>query len=943
MAGNNLSLAIVVKLLTDNFTKGATRVKATLLTMQRNFLAFATAAGAGTLGLTNFLSRMVSVAKETSRANIALKNVSGTTGAFAENQKWLLDVAKRYGVEINALTSGFAKFKAAADISNMSLEDQRKIFESVARASVAFGLSAEDQRGIFMALSQMMSKNKVMAEELRLQMAERMPIAIQAMAKAAGVTVGELDALMKQGKVMSSDVLPRFADALNEMIADPDMNNLNKSLVDLSNTFQQMTKNLGIEDMFKRVVETATRALSALADNVGAVMSVIKAALLGAFGKGVSSIFKGFSEDYERAVSAAVKKVEGGERAIKRLQKAESEYRLAVREQAAATEAYKTMTAETSANERIAIEARVKNANEKVKKAETKVFKAEEAQKVAASKASAEEQILAAQATATGWTKAINKMKFAFASFWNGLKAIVSANIWGAVIAGISAVVDKIISYVKQTSQLRKQVEEVTDRINAVSSTEITQLKILQESIQINKSYEVRARALRKINELLGTEYSMANMTKEAYLQINKAIGDRIDALVMEERISNAIKERADADATIEKFGAKSMTERKVEWGPFAWTTGGLSNSDRREYEAAIATRDRVNKWLEDNLAKTSQGGSNTVVSGNPRTPVKVEVVNLDLEDIEQESFEDYVDRINKQIGGTTPRFADPSIIEAITNRQRDRSGDWKLSNLEILEADQLFAQQKVDDLLNYAQQTGVELGNVLSEAISESTDLKQALGLAEKQNALSELQKEMDSLKFDLIEGGIQGIDGLVSAFERLSDAMEDDATAWEQIMAVWGIFESSAKAVMDTIQAVAAMSEMAAQIKRTTAAQNIAADTAEAAAETGKGVAKQAPGFAALVAVPAAIAAIVAAFAMIPKFANGGIVGGTSTHGDKILARLNSGEGVLTPEGLASLHDAANPRNARAVQVVGRLVGRGRDLVAVIDTENKYKTRTR
>ena len=377
MAGNNLSLAIVVKLLTDNFTKGATRVKATLLTMQRNFLAFATAAGAGTLGLTNFLSRMVSVAKETSRANIALKNVSGTTGAFAENQKWLLDVAKRYGVEINALTSGFAKFKAAADISNMSLEDQRKIFESVARASVAFGLSAEDQRGIFMALSQMMSKNKVMAEELRLQMAERMPIAIQAMAKAAGVTVGELDALMKQGKVMSSDVLPRFADALNEMIADPDMNNLNKSLVDLSNTFQQMTKNLGIEDMFKRVVETATRALSALADNVGAVMSVIKAALLGAFGKGVSSIFKGFSEDYERAVSAAVKKVEGGERAIKRLQKAESEYRLAVREQAAATEAYKTMTAETSANERIAIEARVKNANEKVKKAETKVFKAE--------------------------------------------------------------------------------------------------------------------------------------------------------------------------------------------------------------------------------------------------------------------------------------------------------------------------------------------------------------------------------------------------------------------------------------------------------------------------------------------------------------------------------------------------------------------------------------
>lgn len=921
MAGNNLSLAIVVKLLTDNFTKGATHVKATLLTMQRNFLAFATAAGAGTLGLTNFISRMVSVAKETSRANIALKNVSGTTGAFAENQKWLLDVAKRYGVEINALTSGFAKFKAAADISNMSLEDQRKIFESVARASVAFGLSAEDQRGIFMALSQMMSKNKVMAEELRLQMAERMPIAIQAMEKAAGATVGELDALMEQGKVMSSDVLPRFADALNEMIADPDMNNLNKSLVDLSNTFQQMTKNLGIEDMFKRVVETATRALSALADNVGAVMSVVKAALYGAFGKGVSSIFKGFSEDYERAVSAAVKKVEGGERAIKRLQKAESEYRLAVREQAAATEAYKTMTAETSANERIAIEARVKNANEKVKKAETKVFKAEEAQKVAAAKASAEEQILAAQATATGWTKAINKMKFAFASFWNGLKAMVSANIWGAIISGIGLLADKLWGVVAST---RESINAVNALKNTSSTDEEEQIKPWRALLS-SSDENTRSGALQKINSILGTQLTFED-------DINSAIEKRLELIREEERLRKADEAVVKAQAEVDKEGTGELG-----WD-FAQRKKDLEYAKSVQAEAA----ENVAR-LQGELTQNNTGSSNTVLGGNSHTPVKVEVVNLDLEDIEQESFEDYVDRINKQIGGTTPRFADPSIIEAITSRQRDRSGDWKMSNLEILEADQLFAQQKVDDLLNYAQQTGVELGNVLSEAISESTNLAQALGLAEKQNALSELQKEMDSLKFDLIEGGIQGIDGLVSAFERLSDAMEDDATAWEQIMAVWGIFESSAIAVMDTIQAVAAMSEMAAQIKRTTAAQNVASDTAEAAAETGKGVAKQAPGFAALVAVPAAIAAIIAAFAIIPKFANGGIVGGTSTHGDKILARLNSGEGVLTPEGLASLHDAANPRNARAVQVVGRLVGRGRDLVAVIDTENKYKTRTR
>ena len=43
------------------------------------------------------------------------------------------------------------------------------------------------------------------------------------------------------------------------------------------------------------------------------------------------------------------------------------------------------------------------------------------------------------------------------------------------------------------------------------------------------------------------------------------------------------------------------------------------------------------------------------------------------------------------------------------------------------------------------------------------------------------------------------------------------------------------------------------------------------------------------------AAVASIIAAFASLPKFEAGGIVPGTSYTGDKVLARLNSGEMVL------------------------------------------------
>lgn len=43
------------------------------------------------------------------------------------------------------------------------------------------------------------------------------------------------------------------------------------------------------------------------------------------------------------------------------------------------------------------------------------------------------------------------------------------------------------------------------------------------------------------------------------------------------------------------------------------------------------------------------------------------------------------------------------------------------------------------------------------------------------------------------------------------------------------------------------------------------------------------------------AAVASVIAAFATMPQFANGGVVDGSSFFGDKVLARVNSGEMIL------------------------------------------------
>lgn len=85
------------------------------------------------------------------------------------------------------------------------------------------------------------------------------------------------------------------------------------------------------------------------------------------------------------------------------------------------------------------------------------------------------------------------------------------------------------------------------------------------------------------------------------------------------------------------------------------------------------------------------------------------------------------------------------------------------------------------------------------------------------------------------------------------------------------------------------------------------------------------------------AAIASIIAAIAAIPKFAEGGVVPGSSYYGDKVLARLNSGEVVLNRgQQIRLLQELDKPH--QSIAITGELVARGRDLVYVFNRQNQY-----
>lgn len=125
--------------------------------------------------------------------------------------------------------------------------------------------------------------------------------------------------------------------------------------------------------------------------------------------------------------------------------------------------------------------------------------------------------------------------------------------------------------------------------------------------------------------------------------------------------------------------------------------------------------------------------------------------------------------------------------------------------------------------------------------------------------------------------------IANVASAFGMLTGAAQDDQTA----VAQWAL------------QSISNIANVISQ----TMGLAMARGTASAAA---------APWPANIGAIASVMATIVSTFASFPKFADGGVVGGSSYFGDKLLARVNSGELILNQKQQESLyHMTENDRS--------------------------------
>ena len=200
--------------------------------------------------------------------------------------EFVRSVANRVGADVVQVGQAFLGLSAATKGTAVEGEPTRQVFEAVAMAMGKAGKSAAETQNALTALAQMASKGTVSMEELRGQLGEALPGALQAAANGLGITTQDLIKLVENGEIAASDLFPALSKGLKDLYGGaPAAQTLSQEITNIKNAFVEMAANLGEAgglDALKKGAEVAQAAIVYLDDTLvttGKTIGVVMAAI----------------------------------------------------------------------------------------------------------------------------------------------------------------------------------------------------------------------------------------------------------------------------------------------------------------------------------------------------------------------------------------------------------------------------------------------------------------------------------------------------------------------------------------------------------------------------------------------------------------------------------------------------------------------------------------
>ena len=568
---------------------------------------------------------------------------------------------------------------------------------------------------------------------------------------------------------------------------------------------------------------------------------------------------------------------------------------------------------------------------------------------------------------------------------WNKLKSIMSdMGIFKPIQQGLTAVIDwfkKMIDYVLGLwNKFKKSI--------GMDVKEIKQKAIKLDDVPASTGNKKKKKKKKTDDPISNTGKGTGKKTK---LKVKvEAEEGSLDAL--KKKMSDLQKYLTSKNLSVVDI---EKTKKQIE--------GLQKEIDKKEIELGIKAKPGSLEYIENEISKIDD----QLKKLDPKIDfAKIQELKLDkgaLEDMKKE-----VENALKEVIVDGKAFKSDAK-EGSLKYAKDRVSYYKTKiEYAVDDSDYQYWKKQYDTWKDKAEQLELKINADMSDAAKgsmkwlsdkkaywqgkldisvygtpEYNEAKNEIDKLTKQENKIKLQMEIDGMTdlektFTMLDG-FHAIDGVVSSFESLSNAINENANAWEIFMGILQTFESVMSAInavteianmLSGISAGVKTAETAATVSASTAQkEKIATDTAAVAPTTAQTVANKALEasfldlasaeiFAAHASIPfvgvgiatgfistmlSIQAATKAATKAMAAFETGGIIGGNSYHGDKLIARVNSGEMILNGRQQRNLFDAIN-ENRLGRENSNRLYGevkiKGQDLYIALSNFGKVKS---
>lgn len=171
----------------------------------------------GMLGGGYAFRELIGAGREMMAMELKMKAVSKSSEAFANNMKFVRELSQQLGLDLVQAGNAYAQIVVTAQ-EKMNPESMQKMFTGFNKYYATVHMTAEDQRLANLAIQQMFGKDKIQAQEARLQMGQRVTPFIKLLTEAAKEKLGDkfttFDDVMKRGLLDPATLLPVVADKL---------------------------------------------------------------------------------------------------------------------------------------------------------------------------------------------------------------------------------------------------------------------------------------------------------------------------------------------------------------------------------------------------------------------------------------------------------------------------------------------------------------------------------------------------------------------------------------------------------------------------------------------------------------------------------------------------------------------------------------------------------